>query len=51
MDKNTKKIIDNNDKNTEKIREIGECDKILKLALDKHFNGKSWHFTTQNNIF
>ena len=31
--------------------EIGECDKILKLALDKHFNGKSWHFTTQNNIF
>ena len=31
--------------------EIGECDNILKLALDKHSNGKSWHFTTQNNIF
>ena len=31
--------------------ENGEFDNILKLALDKNFNGKSWHFTTQNNIF
>ena len=29
--------------------EIGEYDNILKLALNKHFNRKSWHFTIQKS--
>ena len=30
--------------------QFGESDIVLKLALYKHFYGKSWNFTLRNNL-